>query len=313
VGPSKYRGHARQPDIHCAPAQGADDLPSRPLACWAPLIFDDLCVRVQERTATHASRGRHASGQYPLTGFVRCAHCGLRMGATKRRGDGARTYCCLGVAYGAKAPLAKGQYALSMVTADRAVLCKLSDTLQSLSDPKRWPSLLEAWRRQQSGPKAADPNARRLAELDRDLAKANDRLARAADLLLDPKRSDSEANWRVYELVRDREIGAIEAIQAARARLGAMDSTKSGRRVQKLPPLDQVLREAGGWGEILLGADVADQRAVLESLIATVRMLRVSWGKYDADISWTPLGQQLAALTGLLMSPTQQQEDDPAA
>jgi hypothetical protein len=92
-----------------------------------------------------------------------------------------------------------------------------------------------------------------------------------------------------------------------------MDSTKSGRRVQRLPPLDQVLREAGGWGEILRGADVADQRAVLESLITTVRMQRVSWGKYDADISWTALGQELAALTGLLMSPTQPEQQDEEA
>jgi hypothetical protein len=312
-GHQSFVAMLRSPTYIARPAGGAEDVLSRPVSRWEPLVSDEPWLRVQERMAAHASPARYASGQYLLTGLVCCACCGSRLGATKRGGDGVRTYRCLGVATGAKAPLANCPYGIPMTIADRAVLCRLSDTLHSLSDPKRWPSLLDAWRHEQSGPKAADPNARRFAELDRDLAKANERLARAADLLLDPKRSDAEANWRVYELVRDREISAIEAIQVARARLGAMDSTKSGRRVQKLPPLDQVLREAGGWGKILLGADVADQRAVLESLIATVSMQRVSWGKYDADISWTPLGQQLAALAGLLMSPTHQQEEEPAA
>jgi hypothetical protein len=47
-----------------------------------------------------------------------------------------------------------------MTLADRAVLARLSDTLQLLSDPKRWLSLLEGWRRQQGAPKATDPHAR---------------------------------------------------------------------------------------------------------------------------------------------------------
>jgi hypothetical protein len=37
--------------------------------------------------------------------------------------------------------------------------------------------------------------ATKLADLDRELANANGRLARAAELLLDPNRPDSEANW----------------------------------------------------------------------------------------------------------------------
>jgi len=56
------------------------------------------------------------------------------------------------------------------------------------------------------------------------------------------------------------------------------------------------LQQAGGWTEILANVDVADQRGVLEPLISSVRLKRIAIGKYEPDITWTPLGAALYAV-----------------
>jgi hypothetical protein len=60
-----------------------------------------------------------------------------------------------------------------------------------------------------------------------------------------------------------------------------------------LPPRDDVLRDAGGWGAIVAGADIQAQRDILGDLVETVVPERVGWGKYTATIEWTPLGMAL--------------------
>ena len=69
------------------------------------------------------------------------------------------------------------------------------------------------------------------------------------------------------------------------------------RRRPSLPPLADVLRNAGGWGEILAGADIEAQRNILADLVERVVPERVGYGKYEARIEWTPLGKALRRLS----------------
>ena len=54
---------------------------------------------------------------------------------------------------------------------------------------------------------------------------------------------------------------------------------------------------AGSWSEILHGVDVADQRAMMEPLVDSVRLERMRWGMYTANITWTKLGKVSASLS----------------
>ena len=72
------------------------------------------------------------------------------------------------------------------------------------------------------------------------------------------------------------------------------------KRRPSLPPLANVLRNAGGWGEILAGADIEAQRNVLADLVERVIPERVGYGKYEARIEWTPLGKALRQLREVL-------------
>jgi hypothetical protein len=164
------------------------------------------------------------------------------------------------------------------------VLSEITAALLQLSDPKQWPTLGEAWRAAQA-PKH-DGRARRLAELDRDEKKARHELADAARMLISGK--DRVA----YEALRDELVATIDAIGEERNALGAA----SRATAQRLPPLDDVLRQANGWGEILGSSDAAVQRPILESLVGSVRLNHVGWGKYTAVIEWTPLGDALRGL-----------------
>ncbi|SRR5712691_3855417 len=65
----------------------------------------------------------------------------------------------------------------------------------------------------------------------------------------------------------------------------------------KLPPLDQVLATAVGWEIVLEGADVIAQRQVLAILIDRIVPVRERQSVYRVDITWTPLGETLRAMT----------------
>lgn len=58
----------------------------------------------------------------------------------------------------------------------------------------------------------------------------------------------------------------------------------------------EVLREAGGWHAVFNNGDLTAQQAVLNRLIEHAVPRRVGWGKYEVDITCTPLGQALGRL-----------------
>jgi hypothetical protein len=211
--------------------------------------------------------------------------------AVSSTSGGRIVYRCLGGFAGANAPIPHCQHAVPRIAADRAVLDQVVAVLEPFSDPDRLPGLRLAWR-ERTAPKT-DSRNRRLAELERALAASQRRPTAAGRILLDESLGGRQANWRTYELVRDEEVKAIEAIEAECARL--VSETSSA--VEKRPSLDQILVMAGGWASILDGVDASHQRSVLEPLVELVQLKRVGWGKYVAEINWTDLGQSLLMLT----------------
>ena len=89
-------------------------------------------------------------------------------------------------------------------------------------------------------------------------------------------------------MARDRHQADLLAAEAELSRLGA------ARPVATLPPLAEVLTQAGGWGEIIAAGSIPAQRELLGLLVAKVTPERVGWGKYRPLIEWTELGAALA-------------------
>jgi hypothetical protein len=85
----------------------------------------------------------------------------------------------------------------------------------------------------------------------------------------------------------------MATIDEAETTLATLRAVKSA---PALPPLDQVVRAAGGWGEIVSGADIQAQRLILSDLVERVYPVRVAYATYDAEITWTQLGEALQQL-----------------
>src|SRR5207248_9841174 len=121
--------------------------------------------------------------------------------------------------------------------------------------------------------------------LERSAEKARERIKRLALLF-----ADGDLDRAGYELGRGQAQTDLEASEAELARVGSL------RPVPTLPPLDEVLRLAGGWRELLGSGSMATRREVLGLLIETVTPERVRYGAYRARIAWTPTGALLERL-----------------
>jgi hypothetical protein len=131
--------------------------------------------------------------------------------------------------------------------------------------------------------------AHRVQQLGLERDRAQERLRRAAILFV-----DGEIDRAGYDLARDKAQADFEAAQAELGRIQGTTLTVS------LPPLDDVLRDLGGWSTVLHGGDVTAKRDLLGLLIDKVTPFRVSYGKYDAQITWTALGASLLHLVSTL-------------
>jgi hypothetical protein len=113
--------------------------------------------------------------------------------------------------------------------ADAAVLEQVGHVLHAVARPDNWPAFRRAWAAQLE-PETND--TARIAQLERDISKLNDRLARAAALLTDGT-LDSDG----YRAPRDRETVAIRAAETEIQRLTANLRAPASTR---LPPAQAV-------------------------------------------------------------------------
>jgi DNA invertase Pin-like site-specific DNA recombinase len=269
-------------------AHGEGDILDHPRGHWPPLIDDATWRLVQQQIGSHRRMPRQASGRYLLTGLARCPECGYRMAARKYARRRFR-YRCLSGTSGATAPSRTCLWSVTGAPFEADVLDQVSGLVRAAADVE--PSVQAALRRSWLGLRqpASDSVAQRSKALEREAARARERLTGAATLLV-----DGTLDKAGYELLRDKHCAELDAAEAELARLQAAAPAPT------LPPLSEVLSQAGSWTRILREASVGAQRPVLGVLIERVTPHRTGRGRYQASISWTPLGLALKRAVGEL-------------
>jgi len=179
-------------------------------------------------------------------------------------------------------------YAGNADVIDRAALDAVGALLAPLNDATIRARLRAEWAR--IGKPAKRPDGRqRQRNLEQAIARARRRIDGYLDRLVDGTITREEYDRNVA-----RQRAEVEHAERELAEMAPVETPPT------LPALDDVLRAAGGWGEILTGADIEAQRNILADLIERVIPERVGYGKYEARIEWTPLGRALWQLSEAL-------------
>jgi site-specific DNA recombinase len=258
---------------------------------WPPLVDDATWQRVQDQIASHTRLPRQATGRYLLTGFLRCQRCGSRMtGATSKRIPA--RYRCRASDRGASAPNPRCSEAVTAPKLDVAVLAHVEAVMVDVAtnDPSLRARVRKEWQAMQE-PAGQDASvAKTIQSLEREAERARERLKRAALLLV-----DGDIDRAGYEMLRDQAQADLRGAEAELERL-------RGRKVERvvLPSLDEVLSQVGGWSGVLQGGDTITRRDLLALLVERVEPIRISHGRFEAAITWTPLGQALREVAAKL-------------
>ena len=267
--------------------QGDDDVLTRPIARWLPLIDDATWLRVEERIKSHQHLPRQASQRYLLTGLLRCPICGARMHGRARHGH-SRMYRCSSANLGANVKT-RGCLASALgVAVEEAVLAEVLPIIETAvsSLPELRDALDTAWAALRKPATLQDElQERRRQQLVREAEQARSRLTKAAVLF-----ADGDIDKPGYELLRDKARVDLDAATEELSRLQVVEPSVM------LPPLETVLAAAEGWGAAMRDGDIAAQREVLAALIERVVPVRIGRGKYGVEVSWTPLGEGLRAV-----------------
>lgn len=267
----------------------------RPLGKEPRLIEDDVWRAVVGSKRMAAKMPRQASGDYALTGLLRCYRCGSRMsGRLKGTQGGTRTprreyICNAGLTLGASQPTR----CLATVKADvleRRVLSTVSEILAAASDPLIRDRISAELERRQRDEAANDGRAR-LPQLEAARLKAQQRIAAASTLLI-----DGALDRAAYDITRAALGAELDALELEIRRLRGTE-----RRTERLS-LDALLRGVSGWAAALVGAQPAAVRDVLGALLESVEPVRLGRGEYEARPTWTPLGRELFWLAAGLAS-----------
>ena len=130
-----------------------------------------------------------------------------------------------------------------------------------------------------------DDTSRRVAALERTAERARKRLTNAARLFV-----DGHLTKRDYDAIRRESEQELDAAEQELERL------RGRAPKQTLPPLETVLRDAGGWSAMLRAGSTTQQREVIGAVVDVVRPRRAGFGKYEAEIEWNATGQLLIGL-----------------
>jgi DNA invertase Pin-like site-specific DNA recombinase len=263
---------------------GSDDVLARPSARWEPLVDDATWQRIRDYVEGHRRLPRQASQQYLLTGLLRCPVCGCRMGGRARK-DRSRSYRCCGVNLGANAPVWGCATTALADQVEQAVLAEVLPLIDGAvsSLPELRQALERAWAALRTPATLQDElQERHRKQLVRETEQARARLTKAAVLF-----ADGDIDKPGYELLRDKARVDLDAATEALSKLQMVEPSVV------LPPLETVLAAAEGWGAAMHDGDIAAQREVLAALVEKVVPVRVSRGKYDVNVIWTPLGEAL--------------------
>lgn len=285
-----YVARLEYPDGHPLAAVPVLD---RPLAKWPRLIDDETYRKVATIPEDHRRRPKQASGQFLLTGVLRCHRCAARMTGrhkTSRDRSVGQQYQCSGPLGGGDATAVQRQCSTVILGApiDAWVLAQVEKTLAVFDDPDARADLVRLWDELRAAERSEDDHGGRLA-------RAEQRRARWA-----AARSSAFAEYAAGEItkverdeVRVRAGGEIEdaerEIAAARRALADADDVTAN----VLPPLAVLLGRLDGFASLLAAGDTGSLRGLLGELIETVAPVPVRRGVYKGRITWTGRGRAL--------------------
>jgi DNA invertase Pin-like site-specific DNA recombinase len=266
------------------------DILARPRGRWPALVPDKTYRRAQDQITSHAQRPKQASGRYLATGFLRCPKCGGRLAGDWGHARQTRRYRCNAAINGSAAPRPTCTFTVIGPPIDGLVLDEASHLVQVVAthDPDLHAAIRQAWAGLQADRQAGGTGCR-IRQLEQAGERARERLKRAAVMFV-----DGSLDQTGYELARQQAETDLEAAEAEAAGLRGREQKPS------LPPLDEVLKQAGGWREILEGSNLGAQRDVLAQLVERVVPERLRVGRYRVVIDWTPTGRLLQRLAASL-------------
>jgi hypothetical protein len=269
---------------------------ARPLGRWPTLVDDKTFAACRARDVEHGHMPRQASGVYALTGLLRCAVCGCRMGGRPRHAGRqgrkvSREYFCSSSQLGARtAAVARCYATVAAHVIEQAVIEPARQLVQIASDVRVHDLVRRARARVEKAEAGAmgrslDPSARR-ARLERDLVETRTALGKAS------------AEWLKGGLDREAYDAAREHLQGERERIEAELLTLKGARQpeSRLDDMATLLSSMHGWAAAMEDADPLVLRTALGALIERVEPVRVARGEYAAAIKWTAIGLRLLAL-----------------
>jgi DNA invertase Pin-like site-specific DNA recombinase len=268
-----------------------------PRGRWEPLIDDATWMAVHRQYRRQRRLPSQASGEYLLSGLLRCPKCGGRMvgnpGNRRRaerdnyRGepDELKRYLCASRLHGDAEQRAAPCYATIMAKKlDPVVVGTVADMLDRVADLSMRPKLREHHRRVTAASRGDDPG-RQLAGQEAELARLTKMLSRTSQEFFAGGMTRLAYDATVADVTEQ-----IEQVTAEIARL-----RDGGGRVE-LEPIDLLLAAYGQWGPHFRGAPVGAQRAVLADLVEWVRPLAVGSGRslrYEVSVGLTRTGRML--------------------
>ena len=284
---------------HGARGDALDDVLSRPAGRWEPLIADEMWQAVQDSLVMARKMPRQASGEFPLTGLLRCFRCGSRMAGrtnhntpSRRRRTPIREYVCTGLAEGAKKSDQRCITVVPALAVEGAVLTTVGELLTAVDRPKVRDAAKRAWAERERQARS-DDDVQRIGTLEQQLQATRRRISVASVKFL-----DGDLDRTAYDIVRADLAADLDAAEGELARL-------QGRaRPTSLPAMDAVLAGVGGWAGAMQTAAPKAVRQALGVLLERVEPVRVGWGKYEARIDWAPIGWALLG-AALRIAPSQ--------
>jgi hypothetical protein len=166
------------------------------------------------------------------------------------------------------------------------VLANVGTALEGIvSDGRVRDGLRRAWSQRQATDGA--DTTKQAHRLEVQVQRSRERIQRATTLFVDGMIEKAAYDDLVAKARADMEAAESE-LPSLRREPGTTPT---------LPPIEQVLAAAGSWASVLDGADVAAQREVLAVLVERIVAVRERQNVYRVDITWTPLGEALRAMT----------------
>lgn len=265
-----------------------DDDPSsvldRPEAREPRLIDDAVWLAAVGSKRMAARMPRQASGDYPLTGLLRCYRCGSRMSGRKKGTQGGtraprREYICnAGLTLGAANPSRCLATIKAELLEDR-VISTVGEILAAMGRPRGRERIEGAVERQRRVEADGDGRAR-LSRLTAERVKLQDRIVAASTLLI-----DGALDRAAYGLVRAQYGAELAAIEEEIARV------RGASRGAEVLSLETVLRGMADWSAAFADGAPGAVRDVLGLLLESVEPVKLGRGSYEVRPAWTAMGR----------------------